>query len=149
MDKRNERVALHNLVDHRSSHDFQFPTCLCAALDTSTVTESAIYMATKGPNDGCWVASCAKGLCGYFGQPSWFIICNQSFIIVITVPLDRLFLCEDMPTNFYPRRANTSEKTNVLQSTVLSKKSKFKPGAGSSSRKVQRNGESQWQKCYK
>jgi hypothetical protein len=65
-----ERVTPSNLLDHRRSHDFKGPSCLCASLNSSETayTEAAIFMATRGPSAGKYVAACATGQCRYWGE---------------------------------------------------------------------------------
>jgi hypothetical protein len=65
--KNNERIPIFHLVEYRDTHCFEYPCCLCAEL-AGAVTESAIYIAGSGLYRGFWVASCARELCGYFGE---------------------------------------------------------------------------------
>jgi hypothetical protein len=60
-----------NLLDYRNFYDFRAPCCLCAVnLNTDGVgfTESAIYIAVRGPYSGEYVAGCASSVCGYLGE---------------------------------------------------------------------------------
>ena len=66
------RLPMCYFAGHRATHWLIFPCCLCAPL-LGDVTESAIYVAITGPYQGFWVASCAQGLCKYFGDYADFI----------------------------------------------------------------------------
>jgi hypothetical protein len=65
-----ERVTPSKLLEHRRSHDFKAPCCLCASLDPNenAYTEASIFLATLGPFAGQYVAACATGLCRYWGE---------------------------------------------------------------------------------
>ncbi|KIM73385.1 hypothetical protein PILCRDRAFT_15292 [Piloderma croceum F 1598] len=58
------RVFPSNLLDYRNFYDFRTPCCLCA-INGVSFTESAIYVAVRGPYSGEYVAGCASGVCGY------------------------------------------------------------------------------------
>ena len=62
-----ERVTPSN---HRRSHDFKGPCCLCASLNVNDTayTEAAIFMAIRGPSTGKYVAACVTGQCRYWGM---------------------------------------------------------------------------------
>lgn len=62
-----ERIPVFRLAEYRATHLLKFPCCLCARL-LDIVTESAVYIAATGEYRGFWVASCAKDMCGYFGE---------------------------------------------------------------------------------
>lgn len=67
------RVVPSALREHRQSHRFLGPCCLCPLLaedpdDRGVFTEAAILIATSGLFFGEYVAMCAKGQCGYIGQ---------------------------------------------------------------------------------
>lgn len=65
-----EQVAPSDLRDHRLSHRFLGPGCLCPLKTESrpTFTEAAIFVARSGSFAGQYVAECARGDCGYFGK---------------------------------------------------------------------------------
>jgi hypothetical protein len=64
-----ERVPPSDLSEHRTSHDFKVPCCLCACdAAAPQYVESEIYTATEGPFWGEYVAGCAADRCGYLGQ---------------------------------------------------------------------------------
>ena len=67
-----ERVPPSDLLDHRRTHDFRGPCCLCASLDSSILpaayTEASIFVAIVGPCIGKYVAACATGQCRYWGK---------------------------------------------------------------------------------
>jgi hypothetical protein len=65
-----ERIVPSELLEHRRTHEFRGPSCLCASLDSSDLgdyTEAAIFVATVGPSSGQYVAACASGQCRYWG----------------------------------------------------------------------------------
>ena len=65
-----ERVTPSNLLEYRRSHDFKGPCCLCASVhsDEAAYTESAIFLAVRGPSAGKYVSACATGHCRYWGK---------------------------------------------------------------------------------
>jgi hypothetical protein len=65
-----ECVTPSNLIDHWHSHDFKGPCCLCASLNSSeeSYTEAAIFMVTRGPSAGKYVAACATGQGRFWGK---------------------------------------------------------------------------------
>lgn len=65
-----ERVTPSNLLQHRHSHEFLGPCCLCASLesDGSSYTEASIFVALSGPTAGQYTAACATGQCRYWGR---------------------------------------------------------------------------------
>jgi hypothetical protein len=63
------RVTPDGLQDHRKSHKFRGPCCLCATDSIDAVyTESAIFMAAGGNFSGKYLAACATGQCGYISK---------------------------------------------------------------------------------
>jgi len=67
----NKRVTPTALYDHRQSHQFLGPCCLCplfAQDGRGAFVEAAILIETLGPHSGQYVAKCAQGQCGYLGQ---------------------------------------------------------------------------------
>ena len=69
--ERNERVRPDALNNHRETHQFFGPCCLCLLLTTlsgeSHFTEAAMYVPICGRYAGEYVAECAKSHCGYKG----------------------------------------------------------------------------------
>jgi hypothetical protein len=67
-----ERVVPSLLREHRQSHQFSGPCCLCPLFEPNgqrVFTEAAMFIARSGRLSGEYVAQCAKGLCGYSGKP--------------------------------------------------------------------------------
>ena len=65
------RVTPTELLNHRITHEFKAPSCLCACINPGTsYTESAIYLnvAIDSPYFGEYMAGCASGTCGYLGK---------------------------------------------------------------------------------
>jgi hypothetical protein len=64
------RVTPSNLREYRGLYDFQGPTCMCASQGTADDggAEAAIFMSTMGDSVGEYVAACASGKCGYWGE---------------------------------------------------------------------------------
>jgi len=64
-----ERVPPSDFGEHRRLHRICGPGCLCPLKEqTGTFTEAAIYVPTQGRYAGQYVAACARGTCGYFGE---------------------------------------------------------------------------------
>lgn len=65
-----ERLTTCAMDNHRITHRFLGPCCLCPLADDKApdFVEAAIYMATDGPHSGKWIATCAKGECRYLGK---------------------------------------------------------------------------------
>jgi hypothetical protein len=58
-----------DLRDLRETNQFVGPNCMCSILARrGKIVEAAIFMATSGRYAGFYVAQCAKGECGYFGE---------------------------------------------------------------------------------
>ena|SRR5271170_3587759 len=72
LNARGERIPPSDLSDHRSSHRFLGPCCICPllrpAVQGCTFVEAAIFMATHGRLAGQYLAVCARGRCGYIGE---------------------------------------------------------------------------------
>jgi hypothetical protein len=68
---RGERVTPSDLREHRMSHRFLGPCCICPAITEgrNEFTEAAFVMLTSGPRVGHYVARCASGECKYIGEP--------------------------------------------------------------------------------
>ncbi|KAI0043346.1 hypothetical protein FA95DRAFT_1609463 [Auriscalpium vulgare] len=82
------RVPPSDLVNHRATHCFRGPSCLCSALDPdpNAFTEAAIFRARSGRLSGQWVAACANSVCHYF------------YVI------ERLYARQGLPIKRYPLR---------------------------------------------
>jgi hypothetical protein len=67
-----ERVEPSRLLEYREQHHFRTPLCLCPLLqihcEEPTITEAAIIEKRSGPHVAEYVAECARGRCGYFGE---------------------------------------------------------------------------------
>jgi hypothetical protein len=69
-----ERIAPSDLEDHRRTHHFKAPCCLCATSMDQGYVESKIGLVLVAPGapstqvNGEYVAQCAKNTCGYFGM---------------------------------------------------------------------------------
>lgn len=63
-------VPPSDINDHRLSHKFLGPGCLCALRDPSesAFTEAAVFMVVRGRFSGKYVAACAQEKCGYLGK---------------------------------------------------------------------------------
>jgi hypothetical protein len=67
--ERGERIPPSDLLEHRRTHVFSTPTCLCGSqLVEPKDTETAIYIARSGEFAGQYVAGCASDSCGYLGK---------------------------------------------------------------------------------
>ena len=65
-----ERITPSGMDDHRLTHRFLGPCCLCPLEHTGqyAFTEAAMVMETSGRYVGQYVASCACDSCGYYGK---------------------------------------------------------------------------------
>jgi hypothetical protein len=65
-----KRVDPTALRDHRQSHQFLDPCCLCPLfmLSRQDFCEVALFVETSGTFCGEYMAKCAKNECGYLGQ---------------------------------------------------------------------------------
>ena len=59
-----------DLPAHRLAHAMRGPCCMCPLRQQceDNFMEAAIYMVNRGHFAGEYVATCAKGDCGYFGD---------------------------------------------------------------------------------
>ncbi|KAJ6464219.1 hypothetical protein DFH09DRAFT_1488997 [Mycena vulgaris] len=80
-----QRVPPSGLGPYRQTHNFHYPYCLCSVheLDSNHSTESAVFLVTKGPLAGEYVAACAQVL------------------------LERMYPKRSQPVSVYPLRAST------------------------------------------
>ena len=67
-----KHVEPSRLLAYREQHHFRAPLCLCPLLRTHseepTITEAAILEKKVGTQVAEYVAECASGRCGYFGE---------------------------------------------------------------------------------
>ena len=67
-----KHVEPSRLLKYREQHHFQTPLCLCPLLQTPseepTIAEAAILQKRSGIHVAEYVAECASGHCGYFGE---------------------------------------------------------------------------------
>ena len=65
-----ERITPSDLRDHRRSHKFLGPCCVCPLIadDQTAFKEAAIFAVASGRFVGEYVAECAESRCGYFGK---------------------------------------------------------------------------------
>src|ERR1700676_552669 len=70
------RVVPCALCEHRRSHQFIGPCCLCPLLvprsEARVYTEAAMFMSASGVFAGKYVARCAKERCGYLGKSNFY-----------------------------------------------------------------------------
>ena len=75
-----ERVPPDAWREHRKSHHFLGPCCLCPLFqrlgEKPRYVEAAIYMVMRGMYQGEYVAQCAKEKCGYTGWSSFLLKVN-------------------------------------------------------------------------
>jgi hypothetical protein len=63
-------VVPSGLQEHRQTHTFRGPSCLCASITLGgEYTEAAIYKPTGGDFSGEYIAACHTESCGYIGEP--------------------------------------------------------------------------------
>jgi hypothetical protein len=67
-----KRVEPSRLLEYREEHNFRTPLCLCPLLQKLSkepaVTETVILEKESGTHVAEYVAECASGRCGYFGE---------------------------------------------------------------------------------
>ncbi|KAH6872106.1 hypothetical protein BKA70DRAFT_1449073 [Coprinopsis sp. MPI-PUGE-AT-0042] len=87
-----ERIAPSELEDHRRTHHFMAPCCLCAISTDEGYVESKIGLVLVAPGankpevNGEYVAQCALNRCGYF------------------IPLERFYARKVLQVKAYPKR---------------------------------------------
>jgi hypothetical protein len=112
-----KRVPPDELRNHRESHHFLGPCCLCPLLsprDSVGFVEAAIYMPVFGRYGGEIIAACAKDRCGYLGQPRL----NESKKITLTaklVPLERAYPKHGVHVKEYPLRGMLAKSAYAQQ----------------------------------
>lgn len=67
VDDEGNRITPDRLRDHRISHVFRGPCCLCAHTAGTLYSECIIYMSVEGVRVGEYIAACATERCGYLG----------------------------------------------------------------------------------
>jgi hypothetical protein len=105
-----ERVPPSDLLEYRRTHDFRGPCCLCASLDSSTLstayTEASIFVAIVGPCIGKYVAACATGQCRYWGKFCVHVIEQRSSDPLHTaVCIEKLYARVGLLVNRFPKRS--------------------------------------------
>ncbi|KAL6300753.1 hypothetical protein BKA93DRAFT_752467 [Sparassis latifolia] len=68
VDADGQRVPPERFQDYRATHEFKYPGCLCASLDTdaNAFTESIVAIHRSDTDSSLWVAMCSRGICGYW-----------------------------------------------------------------------------------
>lgn len=63
------RIEPWDLRQHRKTHQFLGPCCLCPKVDPNQpdFVEAAIFPVPRGVISGEYIATCARNRCGYFG----------------------------------------------------------------------------------
>lgn len=62
------RLTPDQLLQHRQTHAFKAPCCLCSVNPDLGYTETVIVVCKSGEFTGEYVAECALGVCGYMGE---------------------------------------------------------------------------------
>jgi hypothetical protein len=69
IDTEGRLITPSDLRDHRRSHQFLGPCCMCPlTTGQPAFVEAAIYMATSGRAIGEYIVECAMGKCGYISK---------------------------------------------------------------------------------
>jgi hypothetical protein len=109
-----ERITPSNLEDHRRTHHFMAPCCLCAITMDDGYIESKLGLVLIGPGahrsqvNGEYVAQCARNKCGYFGTTNSL---NKrrptklTFYMLRIVPLERFYPRKVLQVKAYPKRS--------------------------------------------
>ena len=64
-----QRVPPEALHQHRQTHHFLGPGCLCSSQSLNEdFSESFMFMVMTGQFKGQWAAACAKRVCKYWGK---------------------------------------------------------------------------------
>ena len=64
-----ERVVPSELHNHRRTHDFRLPSCICPVLrHQDDYVEADVILCTRGKFFGEYIAVCGKQACGYLGK---------------------------------------------------------------------------------
>lgn len=104
VDEHGSRVTPTDLADHRMSHEFKAPCCLCAStLGGTSYTETVFHMEVTGEHRGRYVASCATNSCGYISKSS-SIIQYAGLLIICLVVVERMYEKRGLLLMRYPRR---------------------------------------------
>jgi hypothetical protein len=117
------RVPPSDLVDYRADHYFCAPWCLCASNTRGPgFTETAIYVAVRGPYAGEYVAGCATDTCGYLSKS--FYMHTEGYNpseATWTVNLERLYALRGLLVRRYPVRCKYGSQ-NSQNPVYLSKR---------------------------
>lgn len=116
VDYAGQRFNPSDLVTHRLTHDFLGPGCLCSLRDPQRpdFVESAIYLSTMGSTTGEYVASCAYGQCGYFGEQRNSNLAVDSRLNFMLVFLERVFDKNGLPIKRYPARGMCNSSKRIV-----------------------------------
>jgi hypothetical protein len=102
------RVPPVGLRQHRETHQYLGPGCLCPLLEPLSeepvFTEAAIYLTTFGRYEGEYVAECAKGQCGYLGQSPFPLKKQVLTLHRRPVPFERIYSMYGVPVKVFPLR---------------------------------------------
>lgn len=107
MNDHGERVTPDELNDHRLTHEFRGPGCLCASRIQApdAFTEARIFCAESGVVTGQWVAACGRGECKYFGEYSHSVHIERIGLTSMhTVRLEPFYIKLGHPIRRYDRR---------------------------------------------
>ena len=118
-----QRVTPSALIDHRKTHIFQAPSCLCAfgSSDNSYI-ECAIYVAPDGPFFNEYVAGCRNDHCGYIGTLSFSFVYVSLQVYLTVIPLlvclERMYSRQGLYLKKYPVR-RMSLSFNLVCMTLI------------------------------
>lgn len=113
------RVMPDHFAEHRRTHLFMTPCCLCACNAGGSYIETAVYQLPHGPNSGDFVAGCASGNCGYIGQYYFglYLVWN---LLLNVVHLERLYSANGVFIERYPIRRESFHTVVVILVLILS-----------------------------
>ncbi|KAF6740855.1 hypothetical protein DFP72DRAFT_864736 [Ephemerocybe angulata] len=121
-DESGARIPPHGLQDHRRTHSFRAPCCLCAYLDGEEYTEAAISIVETIPMpdddpdrnrttmNGEYVATCATDRCGYF------------------ISLERFYTINGIRVKLYEEREHELSEEELMN--ITSVEESFRGGDG-------------------
>lgn len=105
------RVPPSDFAQHRVTHDFQNPCCLCAAITGVAYTESIVVLNMSGPYSGEYVGRCATNRCGYFSKLSLIAIFYSCSLLLVC--LERMYTRIGLLLAVYPVRRMCLIKTST------------------------------------
>lgn len=69
LDEQQVRVNVEMLATYHSTHQFQYPGCICPLIYPSAGNnETVLLLASHGEYGGRFVVACANDACGYYGM---------------------------------------------------------------------------------